>query len=303
MGRPDTVSPALGWSTVQTWGRMVKFSHSVFALPFALSGALLAGARHGITWSQAAWVAVAMIAARNAAMGFNRLADHAIDAKNPRTAGRELPRGVLSRRAVWAFTLVLSAVFVAASFALNPLCLALSPVALAIIFGYSYAKRFTWGSHLLLGVALGTAPVGGWLAVCGRWDPLPWMLAAAVIFWVAGFDTIYACQDESFDRSNELHSIPSRFGIPRALLLARVAHGLALVAMVWVGLAGGLHPVYYVFVAAIAATLVWEHRVVGKGDLTRIGVAFLNGNAIISVLYVAGVLAATFLGRPNALFR
>ena len=284
-------------SDLRTWARMVKLSHSVFALPFALSGCALAAARYGISARQVVLVVLAMLAARNAAMGFNRLADHALDAENPRTAGRELPAGRLSRGVVWAFTLALAAAFVVVAFALNPLCGALSPVALAMVLGYSYTKRFTWASHLVLGLALAIAPVGGWLAVAGRFALLPWLLAAAVLFWVAGFDTIYACQDEAFDRSRGLHSIPARFGIARALAIARGLHAASVLAMAAVGFAADLHPVYGVGLAVVAAVLVWEHRVVSASDLSRVGVAFLNANGVVSVLYLATLLTALWLGR------
>jgi 4-hydroxybenzoate polyprenyltransferase len=283
-------------ATFRTWGRMVKFSHSVFALPFALAGVVLAAARHPLTPRQILWVVVAMVAARNAAMGFNRLSDHAIDARNARTAERELPRGELSRGAVIAFTSVLAAVFIVAAVQLNPLCGALSPIALAIVFGYSYTKRFTWASHLVLGLALAMAPMGGWLAVAGRFDVVPWCLAAAVVFWVAGFDVIYACQDAAFDRREGLFSIPARFGIGTALIVARGLHALALAAMTAVGVTASLHPVYWGGLALIAGVLVWEHRLVRGDDLSRLPVAFLNANALISVLYLGVVLAAIALG-------
>ena len=280
---------------ITTWARMVKLSHSVFALPFAFSGAALAAARYGISWRQIVLIVMAMVCARNAAMGFNRLADHEIDAENPRTAGRELPAGKLSRGVVWAFTLVLTAGFVGASFALNVSCGVLSPVALAIVFGYSYTKRFTWASHLVLGLALAIAPVGGWLAIAGRFDVLPFLLAAAVVLWVAGFDTIYACQDEAFDKSYGLHSIPARFGIPTALWMARAFHAGALVAMAAVGVAAHLHPVYWLGLAVVAGVLVWEHRLVSATDLSKLGVAFLNANGVVSVLYLATILVALAL--------
>jgi len=283
--------------TIATWGRLVKFSHSVLALPFALTGAALAAARYGITWRQVAWIVVAMIAARNAAMGFNRLVDHAIDARNPRTAGRELPRGAVSRGAVWAFTGVLAALFVVASFRLNALCGALSPLALLVVFFYSITKRFTWGSHFALGLSLAIAPVGGWLAIAGRFAPLPLLLAAAVVFWVAGFDTIYACQDAEFDQREGLFSIPARFGVGRALILARVSHLLALAAMVGVGVAGALHGVYWIGLVIVAGVLVAEHRLVRADDLSKVGVAFLNANGLISVLYFGVVLAALALEK------
>jgi 4-hydroxybenzoate polyprenyltransferase len=285
--------------TIATWGRMVKFSHSVFALPFALTGAAFAAARYGITWRQIGWIVVAMVGARNAAMGFNRLADHAIDARNPRTAERELPRGTVTRGAVWAFTVALAGLFVFASFRLNALCGALSPLALLIVFFYSLTKRFTWGSHIVLGLALAIAPVGGWLAIAGRFAPIPLLLAAAVLFWVAGFDTIYACQDAAFDRREGLFSIPARFGVGRALAAARVFHVLALAAMVGVGLAGALHGAYWIGLVVVAGVLVAEHRLVRADDLSKVGTAFLNANGLISVLYLGVVLVALALEKTG----
>jgi 4-hydroxybenzoate polyprenyltransferase len=283
-------------ATVRTWGTLVKFSHSVFALPFAFVGAALAAVGHPITLRQVAWIAVAMVGARNAAMGFNRLADHAIDARNPRTAGRELPAGRLTRAAVWTATLLLAVIFVGASFALNPLCGALSPLALLIVFGYSYTKRFTWGSHFVLGLSLAIAPVGAWVAVRGSFAGpdafVPWLLAASVVLWVAGFDVVYACQDVDVDRADGLHSIPARLGIPRALLLARTLHGGAVAAMAGVGLAAGLGGVYWVGLLGIAGLLAWEHRLLRSDDLSRVGLAFFNLNGIVSVAYLGLVLAS-----------
>jgi len=298
VGAGIAVSEASGvLGVVRTWGRMVKFSHSVFALPFALTGAALAAARYGITWRQVAWIVVAMVSARNAAMGFNRLADHAFDAQNPRTAGRELPRGVLSRGSVWVFTGALAALFVFAAMRLNPLCGALSPLALLIVFFYSLTKRFTWASHLVLGVSLAIAPVGGWLAIAGRPAWIPAWLAVAVSFWVAGFDTIYACQDAAFDRRAGLFSIPARFGVPRALALARAFHVVAVGAMIAVGIAAGLHDVYWAGLVVVAVVLVFEHRLVRAEDLSKVGVAFLNANGLISILYFGVVLTALALGK------
>jgi len=262
--------------TARDWSRMVKFSHTVFALPFALSGAALAAVEAGITARQVLWILVAMLGARNAAMGFNRLADHRLDADNPRTADRELPRGQLSRPAVWMFTAFLTALFVFASFRLNPLCGRLSPLALLIVFGYSYTKRFTWGSHIVLGLALAIAPVGGWLAVRGSFSAVAWLLGGAVLMWVAGFDTIYSCQDEEFDRGSGLYSIP-------------------LAALTGVGVLADLHPVYWAGLTVIAAILIWEHRLVRTDDLSRVGVAFFNMNGVIGVIYFASILAAVLL--------
>jgi 4-hydroxybenzoate polyprenyltransferase len=281
--------------TIRTWGRMVKFPHSVFALPFALSGAALAAVDHGITWPRVFWIVIAMVAARNAAMGFNRLVDQRFDAENPRTAGRELPRGVLSRGAVWGFTAALSAVFVLAAFQLNRLCGLLSPVALVVVFSYSYSKRFTWASHVWLGLALAMAPVGGWLGVRGSFSVVPWLLATAVLLWVAGFDVVYACQDTEFDRARGLYSLPSRFGVATALWVARILHVLAVVALAAVGVVSGLHPIYWVGLGIVAAILAWEHRVARADDLSRVGMAFFNMNAVISVVYFATVLAAIAL--------
>ena len=282
-------------ASARDWARMVKLSHSLFALPFALSGMTLAAAGHGVTAAQVFWIVVAMFAARNAAMGFNRLADHAYDARNPRTAGRELPRGVLTRGAVWAFTIALVVLFVVASFRLGRLTGLLSPVALAIVLGYSYTKRFAWASHLVLGLALAMAPVGGWLAVRGSFATPPWLLAAAVLFWVAGFDVVYACQDVDFDRNEGLHSVPARFGVAGALRIARVLHAAAFAALVAVGFAAHLHPVYWAGLLVIGAILVWEHRLVRADDLSKLGVAFFNMNGVISVVYLAVVVTAVLL--------
>ncbi len=281
-----------------TWARMVRLSHSVFALPFAFAGAALAAARYGVTTRQALLVLVAMVAARNAALGFNRLADEGYDALNPRTAGRELPRGALSRGAVWAFTLALGAVFVLAAFGLNPLCGILSPAALAVAFGYSYTKRFTWTTHFVLGLALAMAPMGGWLAVAGRFAVEPWLLSAAVLLWVAGFDIVYACQDADFDRRFGLYSIPARYGVRRALLLARLLHAGALGALASVGVLAGLHPAYWFGLAGIGALMAWGHGLVRPDDLSRAGFAFMNLNGAVSVVYLAVLLACLGLGGP-----
>jgi 4-hydroxybenzoate polyprenyltransferase len=276
------------------YGRMVKFSHSVFALPFALASAVLA-AGDGVRWRDLLWIVVAMVSARSAAMGFNRLADHAIDGRNPRTAGRELPRGVLRRSEVWAFVLLSAAVLVLAAAMLNPLCLMLSPVALAIVFGYSYTKRFTALSHLFLGLALAIAPVGAWLAIRGELAAAPVVLGLAVLAWVAGFDTIYACQDVAFDRTAGLHSLPARLGVARALAGARALHVLAVLLLSAVYWLAPLHPVYLAGVAGVTALLVYEHSLVRADDLSRVDAAFFAVNGWISVGYLAATLAARLL--------
>lgn len=283
------------WNTLRTWARMVKLSHSLFALPFALAGAALAAASEGITGRQILLVLLAMIAARNAAIGFNRLADERYDALNPRTSGRELPRGAVSRTAVWTFTLALAAAFVGIAFALGPLCGWLSPLALATVFGYSYTKRFTWASHFVLGLALSMAPVGGWLAVAGRFAVEPLLLAAAVLVWVAGFDIVYACQDVDFDRAMGLHSIPARFGVGPALRLARLLHGGCLAILAAVGFVAELHPAYWAGLAGIAAALGWEHQLVRPTDLSKAGASFMNLNGAISVAYLAVLLSCLAL--------
>jgi len=276
---------------------MVRFSHSVFALPFALSGAALAAFETGVEWVQVGWIVVAMVGARNAAMGFNRLADHSIDSLNPRTSDRELPARRLTRTAVWGFTLALAALFVFAAFRLGPLPGWLSPLALAIIFGYSFTKRFTWASHLFLGLALAIAPVGGFVAVAGRFSGAAWALGGAVLLWVAGFDIIYSCQDAEFDRKAGLFSIPARFGVRRGLAVARILHIGALGLLVCVGWLADLHPIYGFGLLGIGVLLIWEHRIVRADRLDRLGVAFFNMNGIISVAYLALILTALYWPR------
>jgi 4-hydroxybenzoate polyprenyltransferase len=254
------------------FGRMIKFSHSVFALPFALASAAMA-AGGAVPWRELPWIVVAMVGARSAAMGFNRLADHAIDARNPRTAGRELPRGALSRGEVWLFVALSVAALVGAAAMLNPLCLALSPVALAVVLGYSYTKRFTSLSHLVLGLALAIAPVGAWLAVRGAFAPAPLVLGLAVLCWVAGFDTIYSCQDVEFDRREGLWSLPARLGVARALLVARGLHVFAVASLAAVYAVAPLHPLYLAGVAVVALLLAYEHSLVSARDLSRVDAA------------------------------
>lgn len=278
------------------FGRMIKFSHSVFALPFALTSAFLA-AGFGLRLQQLGWILVAMVGARSAAMGFNRLVDHDIDARNPRTAGRELPRGVLSRAEVWAFVLASAGALVLAAGMLNPLCFALSPVALAIVFGYSYAKRFTALSHVFLGLALGVAPVGAWLAIRGSFAVVPVVLGLAVLTWVAGFDTIYSCQDVEFDRQQGLFSLPAKWGVARALGIARGLHATAVLLLALLYGLTPLHPVYWAGIAGVALLLVYEHSLVHADDLRRVDAAFFTVNGWIGV----GYFLCTVLARSLTL--
>lgn len=277
-----------------TYARMIKLSHSVFALPLALAAAALA-AGGAPAPRQLMWIVVAMVGARSAAMGFNRLADQELDARNPRTAGRELPAGLLTRREVGAFVALSAAALVGAAAMLNPLCLALSPVALAIVFGYSYTKRFTAFSHGFLGLALAIAPVGAWLAVRGAFAWPPVVLALAVLLWVAGFDTIYACQDAAHDRSVGLRSLPARWGVRAALIAARAFHAGAVVLLALLYALVPLHPVYLAGVAGVAALLAYEHSLVRHDDLSRVNAAFFTVNGWISVAYLAFTVAALVL--------
>ena len=280
---------------VVTYGRMIRFSHSIFALPFALASMTLAFEGRPFEPSRLLWILVAMVGARSAAMGFNRLADHEIDARNPRTSGRELPRGALTRGQVWAFVVASAGALVLAAAMLNPLCLALSPVALLIVFGYSYTKRFTELSHVVLGLALGVAPVGAWIAVRGRLDLLPILLGLAVLGWVAGFDVIYACQDLDFDRGEGLRSLPARLGMGRALLVARGLHVFAVALLAGIYPLAHLHPVYLFGVAGVAALLAYEHTLVRPGDLSRVNAAFFTLNGWVSVGYLVAILAGRSL--------
>lgn len=283
--------------TVGDYGRMVRVSHSVFALPFALASAVFAASRAPLTAATVAWIVVAMVAARNAAMGFNRLADAAIDARNPRTASREIPRGVLTRRRVALFVALLSALFVFAAWRLNRTCLLLSPLALAVVFLYSYTKRFTWGAQFFLGLSLAIAPIGAWIAIMGTIAGPALLLGLSVLCWVAGFDIIYALQDIEFDRREGLFSIPARFGAARALVLARLLHVVTTVLLLALYFAVPLHPLYLAGVAAIAAMLFYEHTLVRPGDLSRINAAFFTTNGIVSVVYFVTAALAAALGR------
>ena len=288
---------------IAVYGRMIKFSHSVFALPFAFSGALLAATYTGITPAQIGWIALAMVGARSAAMGFNRLVDRHLDAANPRTQNRELPRGVVSPQAVGLFVVLSALALVWAAYQLNPLCFYLSPLVLAVLLFYSLTKRFTWTSHLVLGLSLGGAPLGAWIAVTGGFDLIPLLLCLGVLVWVAGFDIIYACQDHSFDVRAGLHSIPVRFGIARALHIARVLHLLFVVLLIIVGREAGLSFLYWLGVVVVAGLLVYEHRLVRADDLSRLSTAFMTVNSTVSLIYFAAILADLLVFGEGELLR
>lgn len=271
---------------------MIKWEHSIFALPFALCGAMLA-AGGWPTAHQLLWIVVAMVAARSAAMAFNRLADAAIDGANPRTRTRALPAGQLSPAFVTAFVVVSSAIFVISAGQLNRLALWLSPVALAVLLLYSYTKRFTRWSHVVLGFALGIAPAAAWIAVRGSLDPRILLLTAAVTFWVGGFDVLYACQDFDFDRASGLHSVPRHFGVPAALWIARGFHLLMVGLLVATLFAFGLGTLAACGVALVILLLLYEHSLVKQDDLSKLNAAFFTMNGVISVLFfvfVAGDL-------------
>lgn len=281
--------------SVRRYLSFVKFEHTIFALPFALISLLVASDGRPRP-STLLWVLVAMVGARSAAMAFNRLADRAIDAANPRTADRHLPAGTIPVAGAVAFTLVSATLLVVAAWRLNPLCLMLSPAALLVTLGYSYTKRFTALSHLVLGLGLGIAPVGAWLAVTGAFAPFPLWLAAAVMFWVAGFDTIYACQDVDYDRRVGLHSLAARLGTPRALVLSRVFHVLAIACMAAAfRRAESLGLVSLLGVGVMAALLAWEQSLVRDGDLRRLDRAFFEINSWVGMALLAVVLLDLYL--------
>ena len=282
------------------YGRLVRFSHTIFALPFALASVALAATRYPVTPAVFGWIVVAMVAARTAAMGFNRLADRKFDALNPRTRAWELPVGKIGVVEAALLTAAAALGFVYAAYRLNPLCFALSPLALAIVFFYSLTKRFTWTSHLFLGLALALAPLGAWLALSGVPQAaadlaVPIFLALAVLFWLAGFDIIYAIQDYDFDRGHGLFSMPARFGIERSLILSSLFHVATVVFLALVGLSARLGPVYWIGIAGVAAILVWEHRLVKPADLSRINKAFFDVNAYVSVGYLLATVIDVWL--------
>jgi 4-hydroxybenzoate polyprenyltransferase len=261
---------------------MIKFEHTIFALPFAFTGALLALGRLPSLW-QVFWIAVAMVGARSAAMGFNRWADRDIDAQNPRTRTRALPLGLVTPMQVLVFIIVSSALLVLAAYMLNPLSFKLAPLALAIVFFYSYTKRFTFLSHAFLGLAIAGAPMGAWIAVTGRFEFPALILGLAVLFWLVGFDILYALQDLEFDRTAGLHSVPQRFGVGTALLISRLAHLVTMSCLFWLYTLLPVGMTYFLGVLIALGLIVYEHSLVREDDLSKLNIAFFNMNGYISV--------------------
>ena len=279
-----------------TYLSFVRFSHSVFALPFALSGSLLATRHTTVGWQTIVWILVAMVSARSAAMGFNRLVDARLDALNPRTANRELPRGAMTVREATMFVIVASVVFLFASWRLSPLCLLLAPIALAIVFWYSLAKRYTSYTQMFLGLAMAVAPVGGWLAVGGRGGWEPWILALAIGTWVGGFDVLYACQDLEFDRAQGLRSIPVRFGVRTSLAISRAMHVVTVVCLLALPFVTPLPRLYDIgVIALVVPMLLYEQSLVRADDLSQVKRAFdLNG--YVGILYFLVLAVSLYVG-------
>ena len=290
------------WQKLKVTLQMIKFEHTLFALPFAFLGAVLAARDLTATglptvW-QTFWITMAMIGARSAAMAFNRIADRKIDAANPRTANREIPSGKLSVNFAWVFMLAAGGVFILAAAMLNQLTLILAPVALASILFYSYAKRFTAFAHLILGWGLAIAPTGAWIAVRGALDsPVPILLSLLVMMWTAGFDVLYACQDFEFDRKTGLHSIPARFGIARALMIARIFHFQAFLVLIGLYLFTELGALALLGVVLTGALLIYQHTLVRPNDLSRLNAAFFTTNAFVSIILLVTFGAAVFVGK------
>ena len=289
------------WKRVRLTLEMIRFEHSVFALPFALTGALLAVREGGLglqsLWPKLAWIVVAMVGARSAAMAFNRLVDADIDRRNPRTRTRHIPAGLLSATFTWGFVAASSLVFIYAARQLNALCFRLAPVALGIVFFYSFTKRFTSFSHLVLGLALGIAPAAAWIAIRGSLDLRILWLTAAVMFWTAGFDIIYSCQDFEFDSSAGLFSLPRRIGVAGALRVAQVFHVLMIACLLALVNDLDLGPLSVAGIVTVALLLVYEHSLVEPGDLSRVNAAFFTMNGWVSVLFFVFWAADVFLVR------
>jgi 4-hydroxybenzoate polyprenyltransferase len=286
-------------TNIKTTLEMIKWEHSIFALPFALCAAMLAAGGMP-TAAKLGWIVLCMISARSAAMAFNRIADAQIDAANPRTAMRAIPAGALSQKFATVFVVVACLLFVFGAAKLNRVTLLLSPVALAVVLFYSYTKRFTRWSHLVLGFALGIAPAAAWIAVRGSLDPRILLLTAAVTFWVGGFDVLYACQDIEFDRANALNSIPQAMGVPKALIVARALHVIMLALLMALVVVFGLGKLAIIGVIVVAALLAYEHSLVASDDLTKLNAAFFTMNGVIAVVFFVFVAADLLLraARP-----
>jgi 4-hydroxybenzoate polyprenyltransferase len=282
------------WGKTRTTLEMIKWEHSIFALPFALTAVLLAA--RGLPGVRTiVWILVAMVAARSCAMAFNRWADAELDAANPRTRSRAIPAGLLSREFVLGFTLLMAAVFVVAAASLNRLTLYLSPLVLLVLLGYSYMKRITRWSHLILGLALGLAPAAAWIAVCGALDPRILVLTGAVTLWVGGFDVLYACQDCEHDRAAGLHSLPQAIGIPAAFWFARIMHLLMLALLAWFARLFHFQVAGWLGISAVALLLAYEHAIVSPRDLRRLNAAFFTMNGVIAMVFLAFVAADLWL--------
>jgi 4-hydroxybenzoate polyprenyltransferase len=289
-------------SKIFNYGRLVRFSHTIFALPFALSSVALAWPKHPVTLRGLFWILMAMVSARTAAMAFNRLADWKFDALNPRTKNWELPRGSVTVREAVTLTIGAAVGFVIVAYQLNWICFVLSPIALIIIFFYSLTKRFTWASHLVLGLALAVAPVGAWLAVVDTPVDLqelavPLYLGCAVLFWLAGFDIIYSLQDREFDRAQGLFSIPVKFGVARSLQISTLCHLCTIAFLAMVGISAGMGTIYWIGWLAVIAVLAWEHRIVSPNDLSRVNRAFFDLNAYVSIAFFCATVADLILAR------
>ncbi|HLN86363.1 MAG TPA: UbiA-like polyprenyltransferase [Candidatus Limnocylindrales bacterium] len=305
-GPADPKRPGGLKSKIADFGSLVRFSHTVFALPFALASIALAWPRHPVTVRGLFWILVAMVGARTGAMGFNRLADRKFDALNPRTKNWELPQGKVKVGEAVSLTTLASAIFILAAYEINWICFVLSPLALGIVFFYSLTKRFTWASHLFLGLALAIAPIGAWLAVArppfeiGELQ-VPCYLGLAVVFWLAGFDIIYSLQDREFDSKIGLHSIPVSFGVAGALRLSAVFHFATVLFLALVGIAGHMGLFYWLGFLAVAAVLAWEHRIVTPTDMSRINKAFFDLNAYVSLGYFLFTVADVLLRSKNGI--
>ncbi len=280
---------------IQVYGRMIKFSHTLFALPFALSAVVLAFETHPFSFWNLFWILLAMVGARSAAMGFNRVVDAAIDQKNERTATREIPSGVLSKKESWYFVIASSLLFIASAAMLSRLCFFLSFPVLFFLFFYSYTKRFTKYCHLFLGFAISLAPIGAWVAITGTLSAGVVCLSLGLLTYIAGFDILYACQDIEFDQKEGLFSLPSKIGAKKAMLISSFLHGASFIFLFVMYLSFFMHPVFLIFLAVIGVLLIAEHYLVRPDDLTHINIAFFHVNSLISVLLFIGVLTQAFL--------